>query len=204
MFRLNHVSTVAMSASEPKSGRIRSDPDQRTAYRFTILAARQTRCIAEMYTQEFGLAVSQWKILVIIGNYAPMSAKDVAERTSLQPEKVTRAVDKLVAHDFVIRRKDPSDRRRVILSLSANGRSVYRRSERIRGTIEREFLETLRPVERTMFYRILDKLERRAAEIFSGKHAWRRIVDRRNSSGARGRSGNSRRSPKMQRNGRAI
>lgn len=163
-----------MPIKKNKNGRDRRG--QRTAYRFSILAARQTRCLAEMYAQKFGLPVSQWKVLAIIGHYAPMCAKDVAELTSLQPEKVTRAVDGLVKQRFVIRRQDPADRRRVILSLAPKGREVYTESERIRSAIESEFLDVLKPAEREMFYRILDKLERRAAEIFVGKQAWRNIV----------------------------
>lgn len=173
-----------MRKKPTRSGRIKIDLQQRTPYRFSLLAARQTRCLAEMYLQKFGLSVSRWKVLAIIGHYAPMSAKEVAERTSLEPEKVTRAVDGLVAQKFVIRRQDPADRRRVILSLSAKGTAVYNESETIRRAIESEFLGVLQPAEREMFYRILDKLERRAAEIFAGKQAWRHIVARRRGSGA--------------------
>ncbi len=161
----------------------RSDLDRRSVYRFSILAARQTRCLAEMYMQKFGLTVSQWKVLAIIGYHAPMSAKEVAERTSLQPEKVTRAVDGLVAHQYVIRKQDPGDRRRVILSLAPKGKVVFKESERIRGAIEAEFLDVLDAAEKRSFYNILDKLEQRASEIFSGKQAWRKIVTGRRPSG---------------------
>lgn len=126
--------------------------------------------------QNFGLSVSRWKVLAIIGHYAPMSAKDVAERTSLEPEKVTRAVDGLVRQKLVIRRRDTVDRRRVILSLSAKGTEIYNESELMRRVIDREFLDVLRPEEKQAFYMILDKLERRAAEIFVGKEAWRQIL----------------------------
>ena len=89
--------------------------DERTTYRFSILASRQTRCLSAMYLQKFGLSVSQWKVLPILGYHGPMSAKEVGERTSLEPEKVTRAVDQLVTRGFVTRRSDSRDRRRVIL-----------------------------------------------------------------------------------------
>ena len=178
-----------MRTRKSKTGRARNDLAQRSAYRFSILAARQMRCLAEMYAQKFGLPVSQWKVLAIIGYYAPMSAKEVAELTSLQPEKVTRAVDGLVAQHYVIRRQDPADRRRVILSLAAKGKDVYHDSERIRGAIEDEFLDVLQPAEREMFHRILDKLEGRAAEIFAGKQAWRNILAGRKSPAARKTNG---------------
>ncbi|MEI8150901.1 MAG: MarR family transcriptional regulator [Hyphomicrobiales bacterium] len=148
----------------------------RTTYRFSILAARQTRCLSEMYVQKFGLSVSQWKVLPIIGYYGPMSAKNVGERTSLAPEKVTRSVDQLVIRGYVIRRADPKDRRRVVLSLAAKGRDVFNESEKIRGAIEDEFLAALQPQERATFHRLLDKLERRALVMFNGKKSWQKII----------------------------
>jgi DNA-binding MarR family transcriptional regulator len=129
-----------------------------------------------MYLERFGMTVSRWKVLVIIGRFAPMSAKDVAQRTSLEPEKVTRAVDGLVRQRYVIRRKDPQDKRRVILSLSPRGHEVFRESERIRYAIESEFLKVLGPDELRIFYGILNKLEKRAIQIFAGKRSWQRIL----------------------------
>src|SRR5262249_20344651 len=126
-----------MSLKPAASSRAHHD---RTAYRFSILAARQTRCLSEMYAQIFDLSASQWKVLPIIGYYGPMSAKEAGERTSLEPEKVTRAVDQLVARGLVTRRPDPKDRRRVVLSLAANGKQVFAESEQLRGIIEEKFL----------------------------------------------------------------
>ena len=153
--------------------------DERTTYRFSILASRQTRCLSAMYLQKFGLSVSQWKVLPILGYHGPMSAKEVGERTSLEPEKVTRAVDQLVTRGFVTRRSDSRDRRRVILSLAAKGTQVFKESEQLRGIIEAKFLDALQLKERALFHRLLDKLERRAAIMFDGRHSWRKIIGER-------------------------
>jgi DNA-binding MarR family transcriptional regulator len=145
-----------------------------------------------MYLERFGMTVSRWKVLVIIGRFAPMSAKDVAHKTSLEPEKVTRAVDGLVRQRYVIRRKDPKDKRRVILSLSQMGREVFAESERIRYAIESEFLNVLGPNELRVFYGILNKLEQRAIQIFDGKRSWHRILAQHK--GAKAASGTKARS----------
>jgi len=154
--------------------------DERTTYRFSILASRQTRCLSAMYVEKFGLSVSQWKVLPILGYHGPMSAKEAGERTSLEPEKVTRAVDQLVARGFVSRRSDPKDRRRVILSLAPKGRAVFQESEQLRGMIEASFLNALQPKERVLFHRLLDKLERRAAVMFDDRQSWRKIIGESN------------------------
>lgn len=171
-----------MAGKDSKSARVRSALDKRTTYRFSILAAQQTRYLSRMYIQKFGLTTSQWKVLPIIGYHAPMSAKEVSERTSLEPEKVTRAVDRLVTRGLVKRSADSKDRRRVVLSLAAKGKEVFRQSEEIRGAIESKFLSALDRRERAAFNHILDKLERHALELFSGKQTWRTIVDQGQSS----------------------
>lgn len=132
-----------------------------------------------MYLQIFDLSVSQWKILPIVGYYGPMSAKEVGERTSLEPEKVTRAVDQLVVRGLVTRKPDRKDRRRVVLSLAAKGLEVFEESEKLRGVIENKFLDALQPKERLTFHRILDKLEDRAKVMFESKQAWRDIIGER-------------------------
>ena len=162
-----------MAGPRSKSSRIHHD---RTTYRFSILAAQQTRCLSEMYAQIYGLSVSQWKILPIIGYYGPMSSKEVGERTSLEPEKVTRAVNQLVRRGLVTRQSDANDRRKVVLSLAAKGNDVFKESEKRRGLIEEKFLGALQPGERKALHQIFDKLEVRAAEMFEGKQAWRRIL----------------------------
>jgi len=129
-----------------------------------------------MYAQIYGLSVSQWKILPIIGYYGPMSSKEVGERTSLEPEKVTRAVNQLVRRGLVTRQSDANDRRKVVLSLAAKGNDVFKESEKRRGLIEEKFLGALQPGERKALHQIFDKLEVRAAEMFEGKQAWRRIL----------------------------
>ena len=142
-----------------------------------MLAAHQTRYLSKMYLQKFGLTTGEWKVLPIIGYFAPMSAKEVGERTSLEPEKVTRAVDRLVARGLVTRYADANDRRRVVLSLAPKGENVFRRSEAIRGVIERKLLTALGARERAAFSRILDKLERHTLDMFSGRQTWQTIID---------------------------
>jgi len=125
-----------------------------------------------------------------------MSAKEVGERTSLEPEKVTRAVDRLVARGLVTRRADSEDRRRVVLSLAVRGKEVFRRSEEIRNAIEREFLDALQPREKEMFHSLLDKLEQRAVTMFDGKQSWQKFVDQTESSYTAAKTRNRRRTPR--------
>ncbi len=128
-----------------------------------------------MHTATFGLSVNSWKLLSVIEYFGPLSASDAGAHTSLEPAKVTRGIDALAEQGLVLRREDPADRRRTILSLSAKGRRLHDKIEQVSRALEQELLSVLTPSERTMLYRTLDKLERQSLEIFARSDAWRHI-----------------------------
>ena len=46
------------------------------------MASRITRHLAPWWKSEFGLTVTSWRVMAVIGRYEPLSAMQVAERTS--------------------------------------------------------------------------------------------------------------------------
>ena len=152
--------------------------EHRTAYRFSMLAAQSTRCMGDLY-RKLGLTVGGWRTLSIIGRYEPIYPGSIAERTSVDPDKVTRAVDRLVAKGFVARKVDAADRRRIVLRLTARGRRVYTEIDQVRRAVEEKFLSVLTRDEFARFNALMDKLEAHARRIFTGKGAWRALVQKR-------------------------
>ena len=150
--------------------------DRRTSYRFSIIARRQTRCLAEMHSATFGLSVNGWKLLSVIEYFGPLSATEAGAHTSLEPAKVTRGIDTLAEQGLVVRREDGADRRRTILSLSAKGKRIHDKIEQVSRALEGELLSVLTPAEREMLYLVLDKLERRSSEIFDADDPWSKIA----------------------------
>src|SRR5262245_19964403 len=162
-----------------KKGKSQAGPrglDRRTSYRFSIIARRQTRCLADMHASRCGLSVNGWKPRSVIEYVGPLSAAEAGGHTSLEPAKVTRGIDALAEQGLVLRREDPADRRRTILSLSAKGKRIHDKVELVSRALEQELLSVLRPGERETLDRVLDKLERRSTEIFARSDAWRGIV----------------------------
>jgi DNA-binding MarR family transcriptional regulator len=150
--------------------------DRRTSYRFSIIARRHTRCLADMHASHFGLSTNGWKLLSVIDYFGPLSATEAGGHTSLEPAKVTRGIDALAEQGLVLRGEDAIDRRRTILSLSAKGKRIHDKVEHVSRALEQELLRVLRPGERETLDHLLDKLARRSAEIFARSDAWRDIV----------------------------
>ena len=167
--------------SDSKTRDTKPDPEQlrldrRVSYRFSIIARRQTQCLAAMHMSKCGLSVNGWKLLSVIEYFGPLSGIEAAKFTSLDQTKVTRGIDALAAQGLVHRRQDPADRRRTILTLSAKGRRIHDKVEAVSRALERELLTVLGPQERQGFYLALDKLERRSSQIFARPDAWRDIA----------------------------
>ena len=156
------------------------DLERRLSYRLSIFAAKIIRSVARMYGPKYGLLPSGWKTMAAIGRYGPASAKQVCAFTTVEPDKVSRAVDRLVELGFVSRMQDTADRRRVVLTLSPAGRSAYNDIEQATRAVEMALLECLTTDERRTLDRTLSKLEARMAQRLGERQPWPNRAARRN------------------------
>ena len=150
--------------------------EHRVAYRFSLIANLSARALAGMYTRKFGLTLADWKTLAIVGHFEPVFPGAIAERTSMLPEQVSRALDRLVTKGVVDRSLDESDRRRVVVTLSAAGRAAFAQIEAVRAAMEDDLLGALSKAERTALFAILDKLGQRAHALLGSPDAWKRYA----------------------------
>src|SRR3546814_15071641 len=65
-------------------------------YRLSVLSNRVSQKIADTYAERFGLAVTEWRVIAVLGRYPDLSAGAVAERTALDKVAVRRAVARLL------------------------------------------------------------------------------------------------------------
>lgn len=151
--------------------------ERRLSYRFSVLASKVIRCVADMYGPNYGLLPSGWKVMAVIGRFEPVSAKEVCAHTTVEPDKVTRAVDRLVQLEFVKRKQDATDGRRVVISLTSLGRKVYADIEDLTRRVERELQKGVSKQDLDTLNNLLCKLEDRATDRRIGeRNAWRRIA----------------------------
>ena len=155
---------------------IRLDLEERSFYRFSMLARRINRCISGAYVEKFGRPANAWKIITVLGRFGRLSMTAITEHTTLEIDKVTRIVDSLVAQRLAERRQESADRRRVTVSLTARGKKVAGQMEDVIYGMEREFLVALSAPEREALYRILDQLQDKAGQVFSGTRPWQRFL----------------------------
>jgi DNA-binding MarR family transcriptional regulator len=113
---------------------------------------------------EANLRVTGPQRLVIrfAGRFPGISAGDLATLMHLDPSSLTSILRRLEVAGFIERRADAKDRRRALVSLTAEGRGIDRPST---GTVEAAVIRTLALQSRASIARTRDLLEALAVEL---------------------------------------
>jgi DNA-binding MarR family transcriptional regulator len=163
----------AVRKAKGGTGKVRHIPlEERVIYRFFLIAKRFDQALVAVHSRKLGISVSNSKILRVIAFHGPLSASELGARTSLDPDKITRAVDTLVDRSYVIRKSDEADRRKVVLTLSAKGRRVHDKIEMVVSAMEADLLSVLTAEERKALGSSLDKLEQHTGLVFGRREGW--------------------------------
>ena len=158
--------------STTKPGRARSadgaplfDLEGFLPYELSVVTNRISRAFARRYARTFGLSIAEWRVMAIVGAFAPLSSNAVCERAAMDKAKVSRAVSRLVGRRLLERARDPGDGRLVALALTEAGKAMHAAIVPLARETEAEVVSVLSETERGALRRILRKLDARVREI---------------------------------------
>lgn len=141
------------------------DLEQFLPYRLSVLSNTISGTLAEAYSSQHGLSISEWRVLAILGRFPGSSAGEVAARGAMDKVAVSRAVSRLLDAGRIRRRFADADRRRSILELSARGWKIYRQVTPILLAYEADLLDGLSAPERRQLDKLLKRLAERAVSV---------------------------------------
>jgi DNA-binding MarR family transcriptional regulator len=127
-------------------------------YRLSVLSNRVSQTIAGAYARRFGIGVTEWRVIAVVGRYPGLSANAVAARTAMDKVAVSRAVARLLARGLLQREMHGDDRRRSVLQLSEDGYRIYDEVVPLALDCERRLLEQLSEEERATLHALIDRL----------------------------------------------
>lgn len=105
-----------------------------------------------------GYRLDQWRVLDIVARERGIAMSALAEAVPMPAPSLTRLVDHLVEGALLYRADDPSDRRRVLVHVSARGEQVHRRlAERV-AAADAEALAALPPSDVARLRGLLQRL----------------------------------------------
>ncbi len=95
--------------------------------------------------------------LNLLREHGPLSQQALGEALTLDPSNVVGLLNELEERGLITRQRDPADRRRHIVSLSAAGQAELATTGGQLTAVEDEVLRGLSPAERATLYELLQR-----------------------------------------------
>jgi DNA-binding MarR family transcriptional regulator len=144
--RVHHLRVAVVHTGQPMA----PADDVLTSAGYLLLKAGHYISIElETALASLGLTGRELLVMSYVRATEGLSQQGLSARLGLDPTLVVALVDSLEERSFVRRTKDPADRRRNILSLSADGIAVHDAAVAAAQRAEDSFLEPLTPRQRT-------------------------------------------------------
>ena len=103
---------------------------------------------------------SQGRILRMLNEHGDMTQQDLQNLLGIQSGSHSEILAKLESSGFILRERDESDKRRVIVSITPLGIEDLRKHEAVRLRRQAVLYDSLEPEEQEEMIRILTKLQK--------------------------------------------
>lgn len=127
------------------------------------LATLLRRTASLAYKREFDLASSEWRILVLTGEFAPLNHGELTELASLDKGQLSRGVSALVDRGLLSRTRN---RRQAQIELSAEGRALFERIMVLAEERNRQLVRGIPEADVDAFFRTVEQMMRTAKDLF--------------------------------------
>lgn len=127
-------------------------------WRLHRLAKLTDRQSVDAYSSVFGLGVGEARCLAAIGQFAPLSVKDLAAQANLDKAQASRAAQMLVERDLVLKSASETDARGVVLTLTRTGRPLWKRVMKLIKQRNADIFGCLSVAEQRQLEAVLDRL----------------------------------------------
>jgi DNA-binding MarR family transcriptional regulator len=134
-------------------------------YRLVVLASTVSRALGTVYEERFGVTIAEWRVIANIGHRGALTAGEVAQHSSMDKAKVTRALRSLAQRGLITRTVGASDRRQARIDLTVRGGTLFRDIGALALEWEQELVAALPREDRAALSRILETLTEQAGAM---------------------------------------
>jgi DNA-binding MarR family transcriptional regulator len=117
--------------------------------------ARVARRGSDAALSPLGLRPLQLVALTLLRDHGSANQQALAEALRLDASNLVGLLNELESQALLVRQRDPDDRRRHIVAISARGRATLERAERALAAVQDEVLTALSEEERETLYELL-------------------------------------------------
>lgn len=143
--------------------RLAADPMEDLAGRPGVLIRRAHQISQSVFIEEcesLDITASQFGVLSVLARAGELDQISIARLLGFDRSTTALVVKLLEARKLIVRKRDPADRRRHVLRLTAVGESLRRRAESRVDRVRDRLLAVFTPAEAAAFTALLDKFTR--------------------------------------------
>ncbi|AOB31358.1 hypothetical protein AKI39_12690 [Bordetella sp. H567] len=159
---------TSSSRAEESVEPVRYSYKELLTYRILVLSNTLGKGAVRFYTRRLGIPLAEWRLVAALALHEPISMNALSAELSTDKAWVSRIVAALVKKGFVKTSVDEIDGRKVILSLTEQGKALYAKAVPLVMKRQEALLSVLTKSEAEMMDRLLSKLQRRAEEMLLG------------------------------------
>ncbi|NML47080.1 winged helix DNA-binding protein [Ramlibacter sp. G-1-2-2] len=110
------------------------------------------------FARKFGITGVEWRLMGTISLFAPIAMLPLSEEADVQLAQAHRTITSLAERGLVRCEGDVKDKRKVMLSLTPAGKSLYRKAFNEANQRNRRLLSSLTDKECLALFAMLDKI----------------------------------------------
>ncbi|MBD3729032.1 MAG: MarR family transcriptional regulator [Sphingomonadales bacterium] len=121
--------------------------------------------IAGEYRSRFGLKVTEWRVMAVLGDSGALTQRDLTSQTLMDKVAVNRACKVLEERGLVARIPNEQDGRSHHLELTEEGREMHGRIMPLAREMERQLFTPFTKEEQATFRNLLARVREQVGEI---------------------------------------
>ncbi len=121
--------------------------------------------VSSVYANRFGLSVSEWRTMAVLGPIKALSASEIVEQSSMDKVTVSRAIKGLQTLGYLRRDVDNADKRRAVLKLTQAGKDAFSELVPLVKQVEKDCLQGLTPEEQETLISLMHQVRQNAENL---------------------------------------
>ncbi len=118
--------------------------------------------VSNVYANQYGLSVSEWRTMAVLGSIKALSASEIVEQSSMDKVTVSRAIKGLQTLGYLRRDVDTADKRRAVLKLTQAGINAFGELVPMVKQVEKDCLQGLSPEEQKTLISLMNRVQQNA------------------------------------------
>jgi DNA-binding MarR family transcriptional regulator len=115
--------------------------------------------VSSTYARTHGLSAAEWRVVARLNALGPTQLADFCRDTAMDKAYVSRLLRSLEPQGLITVTTDPAHGRRLILDITAKGKTLARRVLPQARAAQEQLLQVLEPREREVLYGAVKKLQ---------------------------------------------